>query len=452
MLKLKSKQVLLFIGDTFVGLLALDIALALRFLSIPDEARLLTHITIFVPLFILTIIFYYSFDFYDFSPFTTKLRQVSRLINIHLLVLVLGFVYFYFFSVVLGLAPKTVLLLYTAAHVVLAATWRIVIVPSFLKPQARIKTLLIAAGEEYEELKQTVNVHGFYPFYFTDHLDVTGIDIARPESTLQKIKHILEENGISQVVIDIRDDRTGPLLSYLYTLAAQRKLHVFDAALVYQDILKKMPMRGVGHFWFFESVHLNTRSYEAVKRVVDVIVSLPLLIVYGIFFFPFVCLAIKLDDGGVIFSIQRRFGRGGKILDIYKIRTMTFTDEGQWVKHNKENKVTRVGAFLRKSRLDEFPQLWNVLIGDVSLVGPRPDILALGGQLSAEIPYYMMRYTVSPGLSGWAQVNQELPPNSVDETKIRLQYDLYYVKNRSLFLDFIVMVKTFRVLVLRTGI
>jgi lipopolysaccharide/colanic/teichoic acid biosynthesis glycosyltransferase len=165
-----------------------------------------------------------------------------------------------------------------------------------------------------------------------------------------------------------------------------------------------------------------------------------------------VYLAIKFDDGGVIFSIQRRFGRGGKILNIYKIRTMMFTDDGEWAKHNKENKVTRVGAFLRKSRLDEFPQLWNVLIGEVSLVGPRPDILALGGRLSAEIPYYMMRYTVLPGLSGWAQVNQDAPPNSLEETKIRLQYDLFYVKNRSLILDLVIMVKTFRVLVLRTGI
>ena len=87
----------------------------------------------------------------------------------------------------------------------------------------------------------------------------------------------------------------------------------------------------------------------------------------------------------------------------------------------------------------------------LSLIVPRPDILALGGQLSATIPYYMMRYTVRPGLSGWAQVHQELPPQSLEETKVRLQYDLYYVKNRSLLLDFIILVKTFRVVVLRTG-
>jgi lipopolysaccharide/colanic/teichoic acid biosynthesis glycosyltransferase len=131
---------------------------------------------------------------------------------------------------------------------------------------------------------------------------------------------------------------------------------------------------------------------------------------------------------------------------------MAFSDKGKWLKDkDNKNKVTRVGVWLRKSRIDELPQLLAILQGDLSFIGPRPDIIALGGQLSAQIPFYMMRYTIRPGLSGWAQVNQELPPQSLEETKVRLQYDLYYVKNRSFFLDFIIMVKTFKVLVLRTG-
>lgn len=450
MLKLKSRQVGLFMGDTGMALLALLLALTVRFLAIPDKARFMAHAEIFIPLYALLIVLYYSFDFYDLSPFKTKLRELSRLINLHVFTALVGFGYFYLFATFTNLTPKTVLILYTVIHIGLAVLWRLFIVPLFLRPQARQKTLLIAEGEDYEELKQVVNTHSFYPFYITDHINLDDRDL-KEKTTLDQLKAILDHNEISQVIVDIRDDRASELLPYLYTLAAQRKVHVFDAALVYQDVLKKMPMRGIGHFWFFESVHLNVQAYEAAKRAIDIAVALPLLLVY-LLLLPFIWLAIKLDDGGPLLSIQKRYGHGGRILNIYKIRTMTFTDEGAWVKHNKENKVTRVGAFLRKSRLDEFPQLWNVLIGDVSLVGPRPDILNVGGQMSAQIPYYMMRYTVTPGLSGWAQVNQELPPNSLEETKIRLQYDLYYVKNRSLLLDFLVMVKTFRVLVLRTGL
>ncbi len=449
MLKLKSKQVALFAGDTIIASLALFLALTLRFFDTPPSERLTIHTQLFVPIYAILVIMYYSFDFYDFSVFQTKLKQLSRIINIHIFVALLGFGYFYLFASITELTPKTVLVLYTAIHIVLAILWRVFIVPSVLNPATRAKTLLIAEGDEYEELKQTVNSHSFYPFYIADHLNVTLKDSASG-NTLTQLKSILERNGISQVVVDIRDERVSELLPYLYNLAAQRKIHVFDAALVYQDVLKKMPMRGIGHFWFFESVHLNIQAYEAAKRIIDIAVALPVLLLYTPFV-PFIYLAIKLDDKGPLLSIQKRYGRGGKIVNIYKIRTMDFTDEGEWVTQNKNNKVTRVGAFLRKSRLDEFPQLINVLIGDVSLVGPRSDILANGGKLSAEIPYYMMRYTIVPGLSGWAQVNQELPPNSLEETKVRLQYDLYYVKNRSLLLDFIIMVKTFRVLVLRTG-
>lgn len=449
MLKLKSKQVGLFVGDTGMALLALFLALTVRFFDTPDQERFIVHAQIFAPLYALLIILYYSFDFYDFSPFHTKLRQLSRLINVHVFVALIGFAYFYLFAPLTGLTPKTVLILYTLIHILLAVIWRLFAMPSFLRPQARAKTLLIAQGEEYEELKQLVNTHSFYPFYITDHINLDMGDMEK-ETTLDQLKSILEHNNIFQVIVDIRDERASDLLPYLYTLAAQRKIHVFDAALVYQDVLKKMPMRGIGHFWFFESVHLNVQAYEAVKRAIDIMVALPLLLLY-LLVFPFIWIAIKLDDKGPIFSIQKRYGRGGKILNLYKLRTMTFTDEGAWVKHNKTNKVTRVGAFLRKTRLDEFPQLWNVLVGDVSLVGPRPDILALGGQMSAQIPYYMMRYTVPPGLSGWAQINQLLPPNSLEETKVRLQYDLFYVKNRSLLLDIVVMIKTFKVLALRRG-
>lgn len=450
MLKIKSKQIALFAGDVAIAALALYVALFIRFLDVPTDERFIIHTKLFIPIGIFLVFMYYSFDFYDFSLFQSKLRQLSRIINIYLFAGLVGLGYFYLFASFTELTPKTVLILFTLVHMGLAILWRIGIVPQFFHPQARVKTLLIASNEEYSELRETVNSQSFYPFEIIDHIDLQPQDF-KGEDTLTQLKGILEHNGITQVVVDIRDEKTNDLLPYLYNLAAQRKIHVFDAALVYQDILRKMPMRGIGHFWFFESVHLNIQAYEAAKRVIDIVIALPILILY-LPFLPFIYLAIKLDDGGPLLSVQKRYGRGGKILNLYKIRTMNFTDEGAWVKHNTENKVTRVGAVLRKTRLDEFPQLWNVLVGDISLVGPRPDILALGGQLSAQIPYYMMRYTILPGLSGWAQISQIAPPNSLEETKERLQYDLYYVKNRSILLDLIIMVKTFRVLVQRTGI
>jgi lipopolysaccharide/colanic/teichoic acid biosynthesis glycosyltransferase len=451
MLKLKSKQIGLLLVDISIAFLALYGALGLRFLDLPYEDRIITHLYLFVPLVLIQILVYYSFDFYDFSPFRSKFGQFSKVINIHLFIAFVGLGYFYLFANYVGITPKTVLALYTIVHIFLAVGWRVLLAPNLFTPSARARTLLIAEGGEYDELKSVVNSHAYFPFYFVDHLIVQAKDLESHESTLNKLRVSLEQNNIDQVVIDIRDDRVTQLLPYLYTLASQRKIHVFDASMVYQDVLRKMSMRWVGHFWFFESVHMNVQAYEAAKRVIDIALALPWIIFWGILH-PFVYIAIKLNSKGDVFIAQERFGLGGKIITLYKYRTMTFSDKGKWLKDkDNTNKVTSVGYWLRKSRIDELPQLLAILKGDISFIGPRPDILALGGNLSAEIPFYMMRYTVRPGLSGWAQVNQALPPQSIEETKIRLQYDLYYVQNRSLLLDFVIMVKTFKVLVLRSG-
>jgi len=131
---------------------------------------------------------------------------------------------------------------------------------------------------------------------------------------------------------------------------------------------------------------------------------------------------------------------------------MNRTDGGRWVAEaDNDNKVTRVGYFLRKSRIDELPQVWSVLKGDLSLIGPRWDIKGLKDTLEKQIPYYGIRTIVKPGLSGWAQVNQEKPPQSLEETKARLSYDLYYIKNRSLGLDIQIALKTIKTLLSLVG-
>ena len=451
MIKIKSKQIGLFIGDALLFAISVYFALYFRTLTFPSQDVFISHLEILSPIFVVLVASYFSFGFYDLLTFQNRLQQLSKLINVHLFLAVIGFVYFYLFSPLLPIAPKTILILYTIVGTLFAIIWHIFTIPSFLSPSSKIKTLLIADNEEYDELKNAVNSNNYYPFYFVSHLSVVDKDLSHEENAISKLKHVLDENNISQVVVDIRDQRTNIILPYLYNLASQRKINVFDAASVYQDILKKMPMRGVGHFWFFEHVNLDIQAYEATKRVMDIILAIPWFIFWMILH-PFVYLAIRFDSKGDVFITQERYGFGGKIIKLYKYRTMTFSDKGKWLKEkDNENKVTRVGYFLRKSRIDELPQLLSILNGDISFIGPRPDILALGGQLSATIPFYMMRYTVKPGLSGWAQVNQNLPPQSVEETKVRLQYDLFYVKNRSLLLDLIVMIRTFKVLISRSG-
>jgi lipopolysaccharide/colanic/teichoic acid biosynthesis glycosyltransferase len=172
--------------------------------------------------------------------------------------------------------------------------------------------------------------------------------------------------------------------------------------------------------------------------------------VFAILMYPFVFLAIKLEDGGPVLISQGRVGRNNKTITLYKFRSMKDSDGGKWLTEN-DKRHTTVGKFLRRSRIDEFPQLWNVLRGDISLIGPRPDILNLGLELAKEIPYYNIRNIIKPGLSGWAQIHQDKPPQSVAETKLRLAYDLYYIKNRSFLLDLKIAARTLKTLLVRAG-
>jgi lipopolysaccharide/colanic/teichoic acid biosynthesis glycosyltransferase len=166
--------------------------------------------------------------------------------------------------------------------------------------------------------------------------------------------------------------------------------------------------------------------------------------------YPFVALAIKIEDGGDVFIRQNRIGKGGKTISMFKFRSMKTSDGGKWVTEG-DNRITRVGKFIRASRIDELPQLWSVVKGDMSLIGPRPDIYDLGVKLSEEIPHYRIRSLVAPGLSGWAQIRQELPPQSLEETKVRLSYDFYYVKSRSILLDLKIALQTIKTLLMRVG-
>jgi lipopolysaccharide/colanic/teichoic acid biosynthesis glycosyltransferase len=177
---------------------------------------------------------------------------------------------------------------------------------------------------------------------------------------------------------------------------------------------------------------------------------------------PIIYLAIKIEGRQAgVFMTQHRIGRFNKPVDVLKLQTMTVNDKisSTWTTEDKDkgNQVTKVGAVLRKLSLDEFPQVWTIMKGDMSLIGPRNDIKGLGERLASEIPYYNIRNFVKPGISGWAQTHQHymgdnISPQSLVESKERLSYDLYYVKNRSFLLDMEIFLRTLKAMLSRFGI
>jgi lipopolysaccharide/colanic/teichoic acid biosynthesis glycosyltransferase len=192
--------------------------------------------------------------------------------------------------------------------------------------------------------------------------------------------------------------------------------------------------------------------YELFKRLLDILGGITGILIF-ILLLPFLAVAVAIDSGFPIFYSQLRLGRGAVKFRIYKFRSMyskTEMDNTAQITMENDPRVTRVGNFLRKTRLDELPQFWNVLRGDMSLVGPRAEIPELVSEYQRQIPFYRARLLVRPGLTGWAQINYGYVA-SVTETGVKLEYDLYYIKHRTLSMDVQIILRTIGTVIRRTG-
>ena len=254
-------------------------------------------------------------------------------------------------------------------------------------------------------------------------------------------------------VVVAMGDRRGKLPVDLLLSLKCRGLQVQDGVEVYEAITGKVPIESIRLGWLlFSPGCYSSRFHLAYKRaasilisIIGLLVSLPLL--------PFVILAIKFTSRGPVLYRQKRVGRDGVPFHCYKFRTMRANaeaDTGPTWALDDDPRITRVGKFLRMSRLDEIPQLWNVLKGDMSLVGPRPERPEFTEFLSREIPYYHLRHTVRPGITGWAQIRYKYA-SSLEDAREKLRYDLFYIKNMSIGLDLLVVLQTVKVILFSEG-
>ena len=214
----------------------------------------------------------------------------------------------------------------------------------------------------------------------------------------------------------------------------------------------KLPLDGLNPSMliFAEGFKMNT-THMLLRRLLSISVSLVASLIC-LPFVPFIILAVRLSSPGPILFSQTRVGRRGKLFTAYKFRTMRQDAEANgavWAVKD-DPRVTRVGMIMRKTRLDEIPQLWNVLRGDMAFVGPRPERPEFVQWLSQEIPYYDLRHMIRPGITGWAQVRYQYGA-SLEETKRKLEYDLYYVKHQTIGLDLLIMFETIKTIILRRG-
>jgi exopolysaccharide biosynthesis polyprenyl glycosylphosphotransferase len=446
----KNETLLLFLGDLFVFFLSLWLMLLFRFNDVPSRGIFVDHILAFSIIFVLWFFVFFIAGLYEKHTLILKSKIPTIILNAQIVNSAIAITFFYavpFF----GISPKTNLLIYVVISFLLILYWRIKGISFFLN-HAREQAILIGDGDEVRELKEEVNNNPRYGLNFVSSFGTD--DVSQPDFQ-KRITDEVRSGRVQIIAAHFKDQKIEPFLPSFYDMIFS-KIRFVDMQKVYEDIFDRVPMSLIRHNWFLENISVSTnKTYDFLKRSMDIVVSLVFGMV-SLVFYPFVFIAIKLEDKGPIFITQERVGKNNRVVKIWKFRSMTSNDQGQYEGDvAKTNKITKVGAYIRKLRIDELPQLWNVLRGDLSLIGPRPELPALVAYYEKEIPYYNVRHLIKPGLSGWAQLYQRVPPKgmvALDQTKSKLSYDLYYLKNRSVMLDLKIALKTIKTLVSTNGI
>lgn len=448
-----TKRIIVAIIDILILIISLYLSLSLRNLEIISKIEFIEIAIPFSIIFILNIIIFYIYGLYE--KMTVKIyRELNkRILYSQILSSILGSLIFYtlpYFSI----APKTILIIYILISSILIFIWRYY-ARIFIKSNDKNKILIVAEGKELFELLEEIKENKILNIKEFEYIDLANFN---SKNIFSEIKKRIEEKKLNMIVINMHHYYIKNSIPLLYELYLQN-INIINFANFYEEIFERIPLDNIDAGWFFENLYKKDRKfYTKIKRIKDLLISIPAFII-SLPFYPIIYLILKYQDNGDLFFIAERIGKDNKPFKLYKFRTMTQikNEDINFSDKNEGMRITKFGKILRKSRIDELPQLWNIIIGDLSLIGPRPELPELVKEYKNQIAFYDIRHSVTPGLSGFAQIFQDqdkVPKYGIDTeaTKIKLSYDIYYLKHRSLLFDLSLILKTIKILLQKTGL
>ncbi len=413
----------LVIPDLFFTFVALWLALFTRFNALPTEERFWLHIQVFIPMILVWLLVFFVHGLYEPKTFRRYSDVLFGTISAAAVCLVIAAVYFYI-QPKSFLTPKRVLLIDIAYLWLLITLWRIwlrkILTVKFIQ-----EVFLLDTKDDLKEIAQEINDHKYL-----------GFSVVRVHSASEVDLKTIDDNAI--VVVPDQIEAAPELLKNVYQLR-KRGVSFVNPRDFYESVFRRIWLSDLTEIWFLENIdYQKKRLYNLVKRAIDIVFGLLTGLVF-IITYPIFALLIKLSSPGKVIFTQERVGKNGSIFTVYKYRTMSGGPTDTWTLPN-DPRITRVGNIFRKLRIDELPQCINLLKGDMSLVGPRPEQVHFVNKLRVEVPFFDERHLVKPGLTGWAQLN--VYAGSLEETRLKLQYDLYYIKHRSVLFDLEIILKT----------
>ena len=426
-----------FLEDFFIFYLSLFASLAIRDVSYIVSGWA-DHFIIFFPLFLIYELTLYIAGLYDKQYIPCKRKLFDRLLPAHIISVLIMALYFYMISS-LGdhiITPRANLILFSVVLFCLIYLWK-VYKYKFITPE-HYNVILIGEDDDIEAASQRNNLFGLKIVHKVDIKSTANI-----YDTISKIK------SINAIIVDVDN---YPNTQLLYDLIA-KNIQILDLTTIKEELTDKIDIENVSDKWLIKNLKINESILsKTIKRGFDLLLAIPVSIIY-MASFPILYFLITRDGGSAFFEMPR-VGKGGRVFQLRKFRSMSPDTFGSMQLINHQKEITKLGYILRKTGLDELPQVMHVIRGEMSFIGPRPEIPELVERYSKEIKHYNMRHLVTPGLSGWAQVMQVSAPHHEANnqlTKEKLAYDLYYIKNHSVFLYIIIVLKTLKSLLNRTN-
>jgi len=452
-LRMRERKVLLALVDVLAVSIASWGALmvwAIRDGRFAPSQFLVDRLLWSVLLVIVWLLLAFLLDLYDLEVAAGLWSTGSALAKVTAILLV-GYLLVYFAATPQSPLPRGVVLYYAVFSLVLVGGWRWAYRFALAQPAFRRQVVVVGAGTAGTVMAEVIQAHrggGLELLGFIDD------DLAKQDQTIvglpvlgtcQDLEDLVRKEGVHQIVLAITHDVHDTLFRALVA-AQEQGVEITPMPVLFEDLTGKVPIEHVGDNWL-AALPLDHAAlsgfFPLLKRGFDVAVSAVGLAIFGILF-PGIALALYIDSPGPIFYRQERVGRGGSTFRVFKLRSMVPDAEKQgravWAEEG-DPRITRVGRILRATHLDEFPQFVNILKGEMSVVGPRPERPAFVAELEQQVPFHRLRHAVKPGMAGWALVNHGYS-SSVEDAMIKVQYDLYYIKHQSLYLDMLILFKT----------
>ena len=399
---------------------------------------------------------FYLFDLYDFLVMHDRRELVLRLIQaLGLAWIVLAFSFYTFPALKLG---RGVSLIALPIALTLMVGWRVSIHWLLGHPDFGERILIVGSGNlAVEVAREVLNRpdagYRIVGFVGTD-ADLLGKSLINPRviGLTEELDDVVKREHIDRIVVAMGERRGQLPTNKLLQLSLAGQVNIEEGASFYERITGRVSLNMLRPSWLIFTGRGRQAKIAEVSRIVvhwlvaliGAILSLPIVLVTAV--------VIKLESKGPVFYRQERVGKNGRTFVLAKFRSMRVDAEqaGPVWASKKDNRTTRVGRVIRKIRVDEIPQFWNILKGEMSFVGPRPERPHFVAQLAEEIPFYEQRHLIAPGLTGWAQIKYPYGA-SIEDARQKLQYDLFYIKNHGLFLDAIIIFETIKIILFGRG-